>query len=850
MKRNQALLCVSLLILGGCSTTPAGLDEAGTLPRTAESDPSWIATTAAASAPVVSTTRTPSETVSVGSGISGAAVAAGRSHTCVILNDGSVKCWGKNEYGQLGNGTTIGSSVPVGVVGVSDAAAVVAGWGHSCALTKGGRVICWGYNRNGELGNGKTQHSSLPVDVIGIPGAAVAIEAGDDHTCAVTSAGRVMCWGYNEFGQLGDGTTASRSVPVEAQALSDRIRSVAAGWGHTCALTDKGGVRCWGNNQLGQLGYGQTADYRFTAVDVLGLGSGVAEIASDGGSACALTAGGGVKCWGSNTYGQLGDGTAVDRRSPVPVSGLGQGVVRVAVGWNHACAVTGTGELKCWGWNYYGQLGDATTTSRIVPVRATGLTDGVTDIGMGWAHSCIVTEQGGVNCWGLNENGQLGDGTRIDSAAPLAVFGIRSAWIPVKTATPTDTTTSTPAMAPAQTHTRPSTATPTMEAAGPLLGAVTAIESRYDTTCALTGGGVVCWGRNDSGQIADGTKEHRSKPVYAGGLSSGMAAVTVGNTHTCALTVAGGIKCWGENGYGGLGDGTTAEHLMPVDVSGLTGGVAALAAGTGFTCALLESGGVKCWGWNREGQLGDGTTVNRLHPVDVVGLSSGVTALVTGVSHACALLESGGVKCWGWNGKGQLGDGTTVDRLTPVDVRGLSGGVTALAAGSHFTCALTAAGGVKCWGYNWIGQLGDGTTADRLRPVDVIGLESGVVALAAGSDHACALTAAGGVKCWGNNGFGELGDGTTRRLAGPVDATVLTGGVAALAAGLSHTCALTRAGRVKCWGDNTLGQLGDGTTTGSILPVDVVGVEMTANTPAPTAGNGGLSTNTPTVTPT
>ncbi|MGA9350442.1 MAG: hypothetical protein WBW48_16795, partial [Anaerolineae bacterium] len=187
-------------------------------------------------------------------------------------------------------------------------------------------------------------------------------------------------------------------------------------------------------------------------------------------------------------------------------------------------------------------------------------------------------------------------------------------------------------------------------------------------------------------------------------------AIAAGYRHTCALT-AGGVKCWGYNGYGQLGDGTWTWRNTPVDVSGLTSGVTTIAAGSYHTCALTAGGGAKCWGHNNNGQLGDGTTTNRNTPVDVSGLTSGVDAIAAGSYHTCAL-TAGGVKCWGLNDYGQLGDGTTTNRNTPVDVSGLTSGVAAIAAGYYHTCALTA-GGVKCWGRNNNGQLGDGTTTDR-----------------------------------------------------------------------------------------------------------------------------------------
>jgi alpha-tubulin suppressor-like RCC1 family protein len=345
-------------------------------------------------------------------------------------------------------------------------------------------------------------------------------------------------------------------------------------------------------------------------------------------------------------------------------------------------------------------------------------------------------------------------------------------------------------------------------------------------TCALTAvGGAQCWGANDWGQLGDGTTTGRRIPDEVAGLTSGVAALSTGLIHTCALTTAGGVKCWGENFYGQLGDGSTTNSATPVNVSGLSSGVTAVSAGDLSTCALTVGGGVKCWGSNGLGQLGDGSTTGSATPVNVFGLSSGVTAISAG-DHACALSVGGGVKCWGDNHYGQLGNGSMTNSTTPVSVSGLASGAAAISAGGNHTCAVTTNGGAKCWGLNQYGQLGNGTKTSSSTPVNVSGLSSGVSSISAGYIHTCALTTSGGAKCWGNDALGELGDGTHAEAHSPVSVSGFSSGGAAISAGrgIAHTCAVTTAGRARCWGDNDSGQLGDGSTLGRASPVQVSGL--------------------------
>lgn len=350
---------------------------------------------------------------------------------------------------------------------------------------------------------------------------------------------------------------------------------------------------------------------------------------------------------------------------------------------------------------------------------------------------------------------------------------------------------------------------------------------------------VWCWGANSHGQLGDGTTTNRAVPVAVdtSGVLHNLAVdqVAAGALSTCALGTNGLVYCWGSNAHGQLGDGTTTDRLSPVavDLGGLPGGTTfiQLAVGADSACAVTGLGTVYCWGDNSHGQLGDGTTTNRLTPVPVSFGPTTVAQISVGDELACAVSSTNAGYCWGANDVGQVGDGTTTERHSPTSIT-FGGTVDRITAGFRGACLLSS-GAAYCWGANTDGEVGDGTTTGRLTPtaVDVTGVLASVtltrISAPADGRHACALGSTGAVYCWGNGVEGELGDATTTSSSSPV--AVSTGGVLNgvtlydVSMGASHSCATTwRGTALYCWGANTSGGLGDGTTTTRTSPVRVL----------------------------
>jgi alpha-tubulin suppressor-like RCC1 family protein len=699
------------------------------------------------------------------------AVSAGLEHTCAIRDDGTAWCWGRNEVGQLGDGSREDRTSPTKVATDTLFVAIDAGHDHTCAIADDKTVWCWGSNASGQLTSGAL--GLMPSQARELTGIK-AITSGAAYSCALAENGDVSCWGLNHFGQLGNNSTQESDLPV--RTLGGVVATALDASGDTtCAIAagSQPSLYCWGENSSGQFADRSTVLHRMP-VAVPGLDAAQVAVGED--SICALTSDGDVQCAGDISFGQLGNPLAVIgkfARVDLQVKASA-----IALGPHFGCATAERdGDYPqsawCWGSNGFYQLSSSTNSVEGSPIRTDY--ENVAALSAGGQHLCALSATGGITCSGLNNRGQVGDGTRTTQSEPTVVIEG--------------------------------------------LAGVTSLAAGGAHSCAVTGGSVMCWGHNSFGQLGDGTTTRRSRPVRVAGVV-GAVAVVAGGAHTCALLADRTAMCWGLNDDRQTGDGTSEFRSAPrpvvIDSSGTKlGSIVQLAAGALHTCAVLETPGgntVACWGDNSQGQLGDGGLVDRNVAVPVAMLPAGVQEISLGFFHTCAL-NSGVVRCWGINGFGQLGNAAYGggNSNLPIGVQNLG---PALRISSHgdFTCAIVDEDQdrVWCWGSGGAGQMGNGGFQGFRQPEVPVNALSGATLIAGGGGHACAL-AGDRLQCWGASNFGQVGNG--RYESRPAPAPISLPGdasVSALVAGDQHTCALLDGGTVTCWGDGRSGQLGDG----------------------------------------
>jgi len=875
-----------------------------------------------------------------------AGVAAGTFNSIALRPDGTVWAWGDNARGAVGDGTNTWRANPTQVAGLTGARTVSQGWYHSAALMGDGTVRTWGKNDLGELGDGTTADRWMPVQVSGLSNV-TAVDAGLSYCVALLSNGTVVSWGYNAQGQLGDGTFVNRTTPVAVPGLSS-VAAVTAGTDHTLVLKTDGTVWAWGANASGQLGDGTTTGHVAPA-QVSGLSSVIA-IAAGNASSLAIKSDGTVWTWGWNGFGQLGDGTTTNRAVPTQISGVSDAVAG-GMGWQVTMILRADGTVWTTGDNSVGQLGTP-GGNRSTLGQVTGLPT-ISRIGVGDAHGWALTSDGSAWAWGGNQYSAIGDGTTTTRFTPVWIAGPGLNWRPWipsiglapgqymaeqspvvsnsdasavmhYTTTGVDPTEGDPTVAAtsavsitqsatlkvrsfksgappseiaAATYTL-KVPTPTFSPAGgsyasaQSVGMSTAVSATlirytvdgsapsafsptYGAPIGVTTSSTIKAIATRTGWVTSDTSSATywiapastlSTPsitpatgTYAGGRVVSIASANAGVTLRYTIdgtdpsaqsqvyvrpfavdqTLTVKARAFKET----YNQSATATATLTIATPGLSAAPSIAPVGGRFTTqrivtvtgaadAVLRytTDGTDPTETSTSIASGGTITVNRslvlkvrawqpdLAPSTVRREDYVITgAIGAGERYSVALKADGSVWTWGDNSYGQLGDGGTAARSVPFQI--LANAI-AIAGGFHHALALKSDGTVWAWGENYNGEIGDGTNITRRTPLQVPGITN-VVAIASGFVNSYALKSDGTVWAWGANWGGQLGDGTTTVRWSPTQVPGLAG-VRAIAAGEGFALAVVSNGAdygsIWAWGTNGAGQLGDGTTTSRPIP--------------------------------
>jgi alpha-tubulin suppressor-like RCC1 family protein len=610
-----------------------------------------------------------------------------------------------------------------------------------------------------------------------------AVSAGQLHACALRTDKTLWCWGLNTSGQVGTGAADQLYLKPAAAGDASNWAQVSAGAAFTCALDEAKKIACWGTNTLGQLADG-TVTGKSSPTPITG---GITDwIALDAGSnhACAIRESGALYCWGSNNRGQLGDGSNDNHGEPTLVS-AGPWIA-VSAGADFTCALRDDHSLWCFGLDTSRQLGDGNNVNSTVPVQEKSLAKSWAKVSAGNAYACGVRQDGTRWCWGANTLAQGGDGTVVNLTEPKQV-DIGTDWA--------------------------------------------TIEAGDFASCGIrTSGALACWGDGSLGQTGQPGNELPALAPLAVGADSDWTAITGGLRFACGIRAGGQLYCWGSASRGALGLGYSSDRNDPTLVDDTTTWDR-LDVQLDDGCAIRTSGDLLCWGRNLSGQLGDGTQLTHPSPV-AIGAGKSWKRVAVGRTHTCGIGSEGGgadsLFCWGQDANGEQGNGAgTTPQITPAPVNATPNNAspwTEIAAGLNHSCALRADKTLWCWGRNALGQLGDTTLTARSEPKQV--LPAGAadwVEVAANGEFSCGLRATGALFCWGRNDVAQLGLGN---INSPVSTPQQVGNALykAVEAGANHACAVAVNGTLWCWGRNASGELGQGNSVGPALAPVQVGV--------------------------
>ncbi len=774
---------------------------------------------------------------------------------CAQTQKDTLACWGRNDQGQLGAASSeTSSNQPLLVEGIVGVKAYDTGTDHACAIDKDDKLWCWGDGLNYALGTGaNTTDSNKPIAVTAVK-AAKDVCAGDGYTCVVEPDGTMACWGDNLYGQLGNGTTTDSATAVEVKDLADVV-AIDCDNNAVCAVTAAGLLYCWGDNGDKEIDADQST---YVTTPHL-MAANLVQVFGSGYDTNCWNVGGSLYCKGDNFSGQLGDGTTTDSPEPVLVKGP-TAAMKVTGGYDHMVILAGDGSIWSAGENADGEIGDGTTTDSKAWFKGPWKTS--VDVAAVYGTTCGLDTFGQIHCIGGNNYGQAGATGTADQPAPVMVPPVCSSNAECSdgdlcTADACDTKTGVCSYKALDCD--DGNACTIGEACNGKLGVCTkgtpvdcddGNECTLDTCDTKTGlcsnapiKGCVpackadtdCPDKGYCNEVKCLLNKCVYSPVHTGDVceegktcnagvcaasGKGWAATlhaTPGSQHLCATTVKGELACWGKNDQGQLGDGKTTNLSTPYLVPGI-GKPIDVALGQDHTCILNDAGKMFCWGDNFYGQLGDGTTTDSKVPIEAKAAGDYVD-IEAGNNLTCGRKADATLWCWGYGSSGRLGNGLTSNQSTPVQVKGAAA-VETWAYTYDAGYYLSGKGQIQAWGYNYYKQVADDSSSIISSPTPFVGITDPVTWVGGGRYFGCAKISDTKYACWGDNSDGQLGNGTstTTYSAAPQyitinDGTKIGPSVVGFWGGDDHNLALTRKGEVFCSGDNLNKACMDGTTT-------------------------------------
>ncbi|UXR64272.1 hypothetical protein EZJ49_14485 [Bdellovibrio bacteriovorus] len=717
-----------------------------------------------------------------------------KGHMCALRTDNKLDCWGGLRYsnGQSGEvfyATEVAGTANVRTLGIgySD---------HNCYIDTVGDLYCFGDNTYKQLGNNAVTPSASPLKIAGYSNVK-KVSVGMGFTCFIDSSDKVRCLGKNDEATSGQAVSAPVATPTLYASVTKAI-DVATGNRMACAIDDVAGtrtVKCWGKTINDVAGSATATSITDIPNDIISLtvnGSILADVRH----ACGLTESGDVYCWGSNYRSRRGAasgsvGWTTANKVTLPVK-----AVKVQAGTDSTCALGEDDSLYCWGAGLPSTSNVNEYLESYIPLKLDNFNENVTDFQLTELVSCAITVSSRIKCWGVNKLGELGNGIAGD------------AWRTV-------------AFNPAQTFDK-------------YLQVATGVYS----TCAIRANKTVtCWGQNDEGQLGNNSRNPISRPHYTLAGLTNVKKIVGRNQHYCALTESGSVYCWGYNLSGQLGNNATAgtpeaarvivPYQIPVTypggISGLPTGIKDITVGFYNSCAVTTAGGVMCWGNNAAGESGHNAGAALSYPQNVTGLATGVENVAIGLSTSCAVRNNTTTKtihCWGLNNSGILANGLPIGPTSYSYTPQLIDTITTTKAvqvfvGGEGACYIHD-GTTKCWGIRTTNAIMPVSSVPAGTPVQTptaVPELAGASTISFGTFSGCAAMTEGTVKCWGVDNSGFVSSAfqivtapTTSYAFSYGLATSLSLGMAPQATDRVHACAVTSLGDLKCWGSSTYGE--------------------------------------------